>query len=128
MARFDTLHGLRVVANPTALDSVVKALPSGVTVLRIAPDDLLLIGYIGPLSCSDPHAIIETDLGFSRAWFTRTEFDQIVRPHMEWAMPPDGRLGQGLIAGVGSKVLIDAATVLVVCPTAFVHELEGRLG
>ncbi len=128
MASFDTLHGLRVVADPAAVDSVVAALPSGVTVLRIAPDDLMLIGYVGPLSCSDPHAIIETDLGFSRAWFSLTEFDQIIRPHMEWSMPPDGRLGQGLIAGVGSKVHIDAGTVLVVCPTAFVHELEGRLG
>ncbi len=128
MARFSTLHGLRVVADPSAIDGVVAGLAPEVTVLRIASDDLLLVGHVGIPSCTDPHAIVETDLGFSGAWLTRSEFDQIVRPHMEWSVPADGRLGQGMIAGVSSKVHIDGTTVLVVCPSAFVDELEERLG
>ena len=127
MARFDTLHGLRIVADPTAVDTVVAGLAAAVIALRIAPDDLLLVGYVGTPACGDPHAIIETDLGFSGAWFTRSEFDQIVRPHMEWSVPTAGRLGQGMIAGVSSKVHVDGQTVLVVCPSAFVDELEARL-
>ena len=128
MAHFDTLQGLRVVADPTAVDAVVTGLPAGSTALRIAPDDLLLVGYAGTPTCSDSHAIIESDLGFSGAWFTRTEFDRIVRPHMEWSVPTDGRLGQGMIAGVGSKVYLAGDRMLVVCPTGFVDELKERLG
>ena len=128
MARFNVLHGLRVVADAAAVESLVKGLPTGSSALRIAPDDVLLVGHVGPVACSDSHAIVETDVGYSGAWFTRTEFEQTVRPHMEWSLPSDGRLGQGLIAGIGSKVLAQGPTFLVVCPTAFVHELEERLG
>jgi hypothetical protein len=128
MARFDTLHGLRIVADPAAVDTVVTGLPAEVTALRLAPDDILLVGCVGTPACPDPHAIVEPDLGFSGAWFTRAEFGQIVRPHMEWSVPTDGRLGQGLIAGVSSKVHVDGTTVLVVCPSAFVDELKERLG
>jgi hypothetical protein len=127
MARFTTVHGIRVVAAPVAVEAVAGVLAESVTALRFAPDDLFLIGYRGLPPCSDPHAIVATDLGYSGAWFARAEFEAIVRPHMEWQMPSDGRLGQGLVAGVPAKVHVDGDTVFVMCPSAFVHELKGRL-
>ena len=127
MARFTTVHGLRIVAVPGALDSLVGHLESSVSALRFAPDDLFLIGAVSRPACSDSHAIVESEIGFSGAWFTREEFDAMVRPHMEWHMPTDDRLGQGLMAGVPAKVHVSGSTVLVLCPSAFVYELEGRL-
>lgn len=130
MARFETLHAIRVVAKPAVIDALVGdpgGLGMGSTVLRFAPDDLFIIGQLGILEVSDQHAIIETELGFSGRWFTRSEFDSTVRAHMEWPLPANGNLGQGLIAGVAAKVHVEDKTVLVLCPTSFAHELEGRL-
>lgn len=127
MAGFETVQGVRVVARAQAIEELLAGLADAVTALRIAPDDVFLIGYPGVPACSDPDAIVETDRGFSGSWFTVEEFENVIRAHMEWPMPPHGTLGQGLIAGVPAKVHINNAAVLVVCPTAFVHELEGRL-
>lgn len=125
---FSTLRGLRVVASPAAVDELVAEQTAPITVLRIAPDDVFLVGSSGTMRCRDPHAIIETEHGFSGCWLSRREFDESVRVHMEWAVPTDGKLGQGLIAGVAAKVHVEDNVVLVLCPTAFVHELAERLG
>jgi hypothetical protein len=121
---FERLRGLRVVADPAALD---RARWSGdhVTVLRIAPDDAFAIDAID-VDIDDAHAIVEPEIGFSGAW---VELDA-VRRHAEWAMPADRpALAQGNVATVPAKVWLPDAggTVLLITAAAYADELAGRL-
>ena len=127
MRALETLVGTRVVALPDALDACIAELPSGMTALRFAPDEALLVGS-GQIAIDDPDAIAERDTGYSAARLSNTEFARYVAPRIEWAIP-DSRpcLVQGLVAGVATKILLADDHALVVCPTAFAHELAERL-
>lgn len=115
----------RVVASPAALDALVA--PEGTLVLRIAPDDVLLIGGLvdAPL-VDDPHAIVVPDAGWSAATFGWDDVERVVQPVTEWIIPAAG-LAQGSVAFVPVKLWITDDGVQVVCPTAYAHELEERL-
>ena len=54
----ELLEGLRVVANPAAIDAAT--LPAGATMLRIAPDDAIVAGA-ATLTLDDPFAIVEPE-------------------------------------------------------------------
>lgn len=114
----------RLVAQPAALDTA--SWPAGSTVLRLAPDDVLLLAPEAP-SVDDTHAIVEPDAGWSVLWLTPTDFADHVAPHIEWELPAAGALGQGKVAGVPAKVLIRTDLVLVACQSCFAHELTERL-
>ena len=120
----NTLSAWRVVADPSALDAATW--PSGATVLRIAPDDALVLSETVP-SLNEEHAIVCSDRGWSGTWLTRGEFERVVAPHVEWVVDP-GRLNQGLLTAVPVKILFDGDLVLLVCATPYVHELIERLG
>jgi len=120
----DRLRGLRVVADPAALD---RATWSGgaVTVLRFAPDDAFAIGA-SSVEIDDEHAIIEDERGFVGGWCPLDD----VLPHVEWS-PPTERpaLTQGSIAGVPAKLwLPDDGDALVVTAAAHADVLAERLG
>ncbi len=119
----DPLHGLRVVAKPSALDALT---PSGAgMLLRIAPDDAIVTGT-ATITVDDPFAIVEPEYTFVHWRLTPAEFAGISR-HIEWPLPTPGQLGQGLIAGVPAKVLITTDDVLLVVSTGLAHELIERL-
>lgn len=119
----ERLHGLRVVARPAALDAA--SIPRGATMLRIAPDDAI-IADAAALIVDDPFAIVEPEYAFVHWRLTPEEFDG-VRNHIEWPVPADGTLGQGLIAGVPAKILVGADHVLLVVSAGLAHELSERL-
>mgnify|MGYP001481663326 CR=1 FL=1 len=119
----DQLHGLRVVAKPAALDAVV--VPKGATMLRIAPDDAIVVGATA-LTLDDPFAIIEPEYAFVHWRLTLQEFEGVAH-HIEWSLPVGGRLGQGLIAGVPAKILIKHDHVMLVVSAGLAHELLERL-
>ena len=119
----DVLIGLRVVAKPAAIDAVVA--PLGGTVLRIAPDDAIVIGA-ATLTVDDPFAIVEPEYAFVQWRLTIAEFDGIKR-HIEWPLPDSGLLGQGLIAGVAAKIVIASDHVLLIVSASLVDELIERL-
>ncbi len=133
-----TLRGTRVVAAASSIDNM--AVPAGAVVLRLAPDDVLVLpSHSGSASdfeaanhvaAADPDAIAAAESGFSGAWLQRVEFDRFVGPHIEWEIPAVGpALAQGLVAGVPAKVWVERDdTVLLLCATAYVHEMEARLG
>jgi hypothetical protein len=127
---FTTIPGYRVVASPSTIDALVAQTPAP-TMFRFAPDDLFVIGPIpneGPWTVSDPHAIVEEEHGFSRAWFEMDEFDHCVRPHIDWVLPDEPRvLAQGLVANVPAKVLFADAQAMVMTNTVYVDELAARL-
>lgn len=119
----EPLTGLRVVARPAALDAVVA--PDGGTVLRIAPDDAIVIGT-AVLTVDDPYAIVEPEYAFVQWRLTPAEFDRI-RRHIEWPLPTAGALGQGLIAYVPAKIVIASDHVLLIVSASLADDLSERL-
>ena len=119
----ELLEGLRLVANPAAIDAA--SLPAGATMLRIAPDDAIVAGA-ATLTIDDPFAIVEPEYAFVHWRLQPAEFD-CVRNHIEWPLPASGQLGQGLIAGVPAKILITPDVVLLIVSAGLAHELSGRL-
>ena len=119
----EQLHGLRVVAEPAAIDAV--ALPDGATMLRIAPDDAIVAGA-ATLTVDDPFAIIEPEYAFVHWRLTPEEFDDIT-DYIEWPLPAAGQLGQGLIAGVPAKIMLASDHVLLIVSAGLAHELLDRL-
>jgi hypothetical protein len=121
----EPLHGLRVVADPAALD-VALWRGEDVTVLRFAPDDAMALGATA-VDVADEHAIVESEVGFAGAWLPLDD----VLAHLEWPLPTERpALAQGSIAGVPAKVWLPDdgdGTVLVITPTAYADELAGRL-
>jgi hypothetical protein len=119
----ELLEGLRVVANPAAIDAAT--LPAGATMLRIAPDDAIVAGA-ATLTIDDPFAIVEPEYAFVHWRLQPAEFDS-VRNHIEWPLPTLGQLGQGLIAGVPAKILMKSDVVLLIVSAGLAHELSVRL-
>jgi hypothetical protein len=123
----EPLTGLRIVADATALDAARSRGDGEVTVLRIAPDEVLAIGA-DEVDLDDEHAIVEPEPGFSGARLDSADL-QLVLAHVEFQLPV-GRpvLVQGKVAGVPVKLLLgeDGGALLVV-QTAYAADLEARL-
>jgi hypothetical protein len=129
----EALHATRVVAAPSALDALTwpddDAIPGGYTVLRLAPDDLLVIaqgsyraGWLGEPS------IQEDEAGFVGWWLTLDELHDLVLEHVDWPLPATmPALSQGLIAGVPAKLWLSEDRALLLCAAAYGHELQERL-
>ena len=121
---FEPLTGLRVVAEPAALDAA-RWSGEDVTVLRLAPDDAFAIDAVG-VTVDDQHAIVEPEIGFSGAWVDLGA----VRRHLEWALPTERpALAQGFVATVPARVWLpdDGDRVLLITAAAYADELAGRL-
>jgi hypothetical protein len=119
----ERLHGLRVVANPAALDAA-RWQGSEVAVLRFAPDDAFGLGAVG-VEVDDEHAIVESEAGYVGAWLP---LDDLLR-HIEWSLPA-GRpaLAQGAIASVPAKLwLTGDRDALLLTAAAYADELAERL-
>jgi hypothetical protein len=121
----EILHGRRVVASVSAIDSAV--FPEGALVLRFAPDDVLVIGD-GPIDLADQHEIVEPDHGWSALSLNEDRLLEVLARHAAWA-PPSHRpaLAQGMIAGLAAKVYLDGERSLIMVAAPFAHELEARL-
>ncbi len=126
MRALERLVGLRVVADPAAIDAA-RWRGDEVTVLRFAPDDAFALGASG-VEVDDPLAIVEHEVGFAGARLSSTEFAEIMA-HVEWPLPA-GRpaLAQGAIAGVPAKLwLANDGEAMLLANLAYAEELEGRL-
>ena len=127
MLALEPLAGLRIVANATALDAAPSPGDGEVTVLRIAPDEVLAIGA-DEVDLDDEHAIVEPEPGFSGARLDSADL-QLVLAHVEFQLPV-GRpvLVQGKVAGVPVKLLLgEDGRALLVVQTAYAADLEARL-
>jgi len=121
----EPVDGLRVVANPAALDAA-RWSGDDVDVLRIAPDEVYAIGATG-VEVDDADAIVESEAGFVVALLD-DEDERAVAAHTDWPIPGQpGSLAQGKIAGVPAKLLIGDPTLLVT-QVAYADELRSRLG
>ena len=125
MDNFDTIHCRRVVATAAALDGATW--PSGALIMRIAPDDVLVIGD-GDIAIDDVHAIVCDEAGFSGMWLDYEAFAPFAESHIHWSLPT-GRpvLAQGLLAQVPVKLWLGSDSVLLLVATVSKHELTKRL-
>ena len=123
MPALEPLHGLRVVADPAALDAA-RWHGADVTVLRLAPDDAFAIGA-ETVDVDDEHAIVEPEAGFAGAWLPV----EVIAHHLEWPLPAERpALAQGFVATVPAKVwLPDDGEALLLTAAAYADELAGRL-
>ena len=125
MPVLERLTGLRVVADPAALDGA-RWQGDDVTILRVAPDDAFGLGAF-TVEVDDEHAIVEAEAGYVGMWLP---IEDIV-PHLEWPLPSERPvLVQGAIAGVPAKLwLVDAddADALLLTAAPYAAELVGRL-
>lgn len=123
--RFERLEGTRIVADPAALDRVEA--PDAGYLVRLAPDDLLVVPALDRVEVSDPHAIVDPESGFSGAWFGASELAGL-QSVCEWEFPGERpALAQGHVAGVAVKMLFSVSGALVLVPTVTVHHLLERL-
>ncbi len=123
----DTITGTRVVALPAAIDACVSALPPTMSALRFAPDEVFLFGK-GQIELDDEYAIVEREVGFSAFRFSPPQFEHLVAHRIEWTLPTSRpALAQGRLLAVPVKIWLTDEQVLVLCPTAFVHELQERI-
>jgi hypothetical protein len=123
---YEPLPGVRVVADPAVIDALVAALPTERRHLRLAPDDVLVVGT-ADVAVDDPDAIVEPEAGFVAA-----EVDlAVVARHMEWPIPIEWpALAQGAIAGVPARLSLlgDDGRATLITAAAYADELAKRLG
>ena len=124
MRALELLLGLRVVADPVALDAA-RWQGDEVTVLRFAPDDAFAIGADG-VEVDDPEAIVESETGFVGVWHPVSD----LLAHIEWSLPA-GRpaLAQGSVATVPAKLWLPAedGDALLLTAAAYADDLTSRL-
>jgi hypothetical protein len=120
----ELLLGLRVVADPVALDAA-RWQGDEVTVLRFAPDDAFAIGADG-VEVDDPEAIVESETGFVGVWHPVSD----LLAHIEWSLPA-GRpaLAQGSVATVPAKLWlpVEDGDALLLTAAAYADDLTSRL-
>ena len=125
---FEHIGARRIVATPAAVDAVTW--PTGTIPLRIADDDVLLIGDdTTNITVADEHAIISDDAGWSGIWLTSAQAESIALHHIHWPLPPQRPiLAQGLIAAIPSKLWLGAdGDALLLVATVSVDEMQERL-
>ncbi len=124
MPALERLPGLRVVADPAALDAATWRGPADVTVLRLAPDDAFAIGAT-EVDVDDEHAIVEPEPGFAGVWLPVED----VAHHVEWSIPTQRpTLAQGAVANVPARLwLPDDGDALLITAAAYADELASRL-
>ncbi len=120
----ERLPALRVVGAPEALAEVTA--PDGPPVLRVAPDELLVIGAAS-VEVTGEHLVVD-EAGFVGWWLTPEEVREQVLPRVDWPLPTARpALAQGLVAGVPAKLWLTEDRALLLCAAAYAHELEERL-
>jgi hypothetical protein len=120
----EPLRGLRVVADPAALDAASWQ-GDRVTVLRFAPDDAFALGADG-VDVDDPDAIVESEAGFVGAWLPVSA----LLAHIEWSLPIERpALAQGSVANVPAKLWLPAedGDALLLTAAALADDLMSRL-
>ncbi len=120
----DVIRGIRVVAEPAAIDRVVW--PRGTQPVRIAPDDVFGVGATA-VEVDDAHAIVEPESMFAGLWIDRLVAAEWVAQTAEWLLPDHDGVAQGMVAALPIKILIHGDRALVLVPVSLAHELEARL-
>lgn len=121
----DSSPVMRVVATPAALDAV--RWPAGARVLRVAPDEALVLGG-GSIEIDDHWAIGELDGGYAVFEMTRSRLEEWMSRAAEWALPRDDSFfTQGSAAGIPVKIWVEGDGALLLTRRSFRADLEELL-
>ena len=127
MPELNRLPATRIVS--TALDGAVW--PADRLVLRTAADELLIIPPVADVSSvtsRDPYAIVVEDASYAGVWLGADEAAAILQRHCEWRVAAQRpQFAQGAIAGIATKLWLEADRVLFVVPAPYAVEFEERI-
>jgi hypothetical protein len=120
----EAVSASRIAAKAAALDTA--RWPAGSLALRIAPDEVLLIGGGRP-QVDDPHAMVVADGGWCGVWLPAEQAYPFLRGAAAWPMPDDRpAFAQGMVAGLPVKLWLEDDRVLFIVPAAFATDFEER--
>lgn len=120
------LAAYRAVATPEALDGA--RIDGGMISLRLAPDELLLIGDGNIEIGDDPDSILVADAGWAGAWLPAAAASSFLRGACDWELPTDRpAFVQGMVAQLAAKVWFEPDRTLIVVPRPMAAELAERL-
>jgi len=121
----EPIRALRVVATAVALDTL--GVPAGAHVVRLAPDDALVVGA-NEVTVADPDAIVERDDGWVVWAVTEEDLATVVAPRTHWPIPTvRPAVAPGLVAGVPAVLRLHTESSWLLCNAVFAHELSERL-
>lgn len=123
MPAVEHLSGLRVVASPTSLNAA--AWPAEATVLRLAPDEALVLGT-DRVDVPDPNALVELETGICGVEMDSPALARWMEREAEWP-PPSVGFAQGMAAGLPVKVWVGDESSLLITRGSLARELEERL-
>lgn len=113
----------RIVATDVALN---RASFTG-TVMRTAPDEVLVIGMDQVPVLDDAAAIVFTDTGHHGVTLSSEDADWLMARASEWAAPHRRpSFAQGMVLGLPVKVLFDVRETRFVVPSALAADFEER--
>lgn len=119
----EPLTATRIVANRAAID--IGAWPDGSLVLRIAPDEVLVIGSGSP-RLPDRWAIVQPDTSWVGFRVAAPNAAIFLEQMSDWPLPAEG-FAQGMVAGVATKVWVGRTDVLFIVSGTVATEFEERL-
>ena len=119
----EVVAAVRIAAAPAALDAA--SWPADATELRLAPDEVLLLDVLDAVA-PEPHAIVFPDTSWVRFALSPEAGARVFEGAATWPAPTEG-LGQGAIAGIPTKVVVDAHRWSFVVQGVLADEFEDRL-
>lgn len=126
MPELNRLPATRIVATPAALDNVPW--PADSLVLRTAADEALVMPPVADLQLADPYAIVVAEGGFSGVWLAADIALAFLERTCEWELPVERpAFAQGAVAGIPTKLWLEAERVLLVIPSPYGHDFTERL-
>lgn len=131
MPELKRIAATRIVAKSAVLDAA--DIPQSSLALRFAADELFVTPPLVDetiILAHDPHAIVIAEGGFAGTWLDAAEAAVFLQQNCEWELP-NGRpaFAQGGVAGIPTKLWLEAERVLFIVPAPyavdFVERLEG---
>ncbi len=116
----------RVAATAAALDAL--RVPDGTAILRVAPDEAIVLGS-GEIEVADPDAFVLEEGGLSVTRMNEGEALALLGAHADWQVPPTRpAFAQGLLAGIPVKLWLPGdGTALLLASRSLAAELDARL-
>ncbi len=126
MRALERLTAMRIAATPAALDAV--RWPDGAIVLRVAPDEVVVLADCSAVSIADPHAIVVADTSLFGLWMAANPALAWLARECDWEWPSARpAIGQGAVAGLPITLWFERDRVLFVVPGPFAADFEERL-
>jgi sarcosine oxidase gamma subunit len=117
---------VHIAARPAALDSA--AWPAGAIVLRVAPDEALVLSGATSNPTGDPHAIVELEEGFVAIWMPALRAQELLARTCDWDLPAQRpAFAQGAVAGLPVKLWLEHERVLFLVPAPWSVDFQERI-